>query len=204
MDSDLEKHITTPLETTKGAKTDVQIEDENEMSDDDVATDGSISRVTRDAIYGQLASAKQDDPYIDPKKVMTIKNMTEAEGLSYLEVLRSQRCVAFSRSVSKKLVGVAVGKLCHPRDKCTPVLASSDQSMIDELANSLGWVFSHLGNLKAYAMLGIYIASSWTKNWDDQFVQWTENKHLEDTLGNGGKQPESTTSAQPNNAAATV
>lgn len=185
VDSALESHINTPLKSVADAKAAIQVEDENEMSDgeDDNGTD-PISKITRDAIYSQLASAKQDDPYIDSRKVMMVKGMTEGEGKSYLDVLRSQRSVAFSRAVTRKVVGNVATALCNPKDDCTPILATTDDSMIDELAHSLGWVFSHLGALKGYAMMGIYIASSWTKNWDDQFTQWTEKKNLDKALGN--------------------
>lgn len=174
----LEDHIGAPLPKVDGSKSAITIDDENEVDSDEDVGDSSITNVTRDAIYNQLAGAKQDDPYIDPKKILSIKSMTEAEGKSYLDVLRAQRSVSFSRSVSRKIVGSVASRLCHPLDECTAILAESDVSMIDELSMSLGWMFSHLGGLKGYFMMGMYIASSWMKNWENPAVRWEEKNNL--------------------------
>lgn len=193
VNKELEDHINAPLPSTGVGRVALEIDDENEVESDEDNGEVPLSHVTRDAIYAQLAGAKHDDPYIDPKKILSVKAMSEGEGKSYLELLRAQRSVTFSRSVSRKLVNGVTSRLCHPRDECTPLLAETDASMIDELSVSLGWVFSHLGGVKGYVMLGIYIASSWMKNWDDQVVQWNEKKHLETITGRDGGQEGSTT-----------
>lgn len=204
VNADLEKHINTPLQKAQSA-VEITLEDENEVDEAEDKDGDPITNPTRDAIYVHLAGNNQADNNIDPKKIIGVKNMTEGEGKSYLEVLKSRRVVNFSRSIAKRVISTAVSKLSHPRDNITAELASMDESVVDEIANSMGWVMGYLGQFRGYIMLGVYIGSSWLKDWGNPMTQFTEEESVKKLRAAQTEKNDNTkTSKVGDNATATI
>ena len=164
----LEQHIVSPLVTPANTGPPIiNVSDENAIGDEEEDPNKPISENLKHDIYSHLANLKQNDRAIDPSRINMVKNMTEDEGKSYLEVLKAQRAVNFSRNIGRTFVNVAVDKLTNQRDDFTHVLAANDDNLVDEVSASLGGLFAKFGPYKGYFMMGLYIASSWMKNWTD-------------------------------------
>lgn len=178
VNADLERHINTPLTTPISTST-VHVDDENEMVDEEPDTGANpISPSTKEQIYTHLAASNQGDEHIDPRKILLVKAMTEGEGQSYLEVLKSRRIVNFSKSVSRKIVASIADSACHPLDQYTPTIIAHDDNLIDEIGMSIGYAMSYLGMFKGYVMLGVYITSSWLKDWGNPMVNFNEEQQV--------------------------
>lgn len=192
VDNRLEQHIASPLENEGEANAGVLNigEDENAMEDDveEDKSNGPIKTATKNKIYHNLSALGSNVEHRSFNQVTAIKNMTEGEGKAYLEMLNAMRTVNFSKYLCRTYLKSLTEHFCARGDLYTPDLISHDENLVGELAASIGGVTSMLGEFKSYLMVGIYLISSWSKNWHDPANHVEAQKEVEDAYAKHGKE----------------